>query len=104
MTNTDDEDFELEGGLTSAPSVEAVDADLSRHAHHILLIVQTLNRNISKKEIMRRAKIGESTWKSSTRELAREGWLIRINRGGGGRGKWIHIRTFLRTPRKDPLS
>jgi hypothetical protein len=102
----EDEDmgFEVERASTAAPSIEAVEADLSRHAHHILLIVLTLNRTITKVEIMRRAKIGETTWKKSTKELESKGWLIRRNHGGGGRGVWRHSRTFLRIPRRDPLA
>jgi len=100
----DDAIFEVEAADTAAPSLEAVQANLSLVAHYILLWVQAVNRSVTLDEILGRAGICKNTWQKYARELVREGWLIRRNYGGMGRGKWRHSRVFLRQPLKDHLS
>jgi len=103
-SNFDDEVFEVEVDSTTAPSPEAVQAKLSLVAHYILLWVLTVNRDVTLDEILVRADICKNTWQKYARELSREGWLIRRNYGGNGRGRWRHSRVFLRVPIKDHLS
>jgi hypothetical protein len=101
-------DFRVEELLEGSPIPLGVYTDnrLSGPARAILMAVHGRPKNIArptKAWLMTMVGFGEGSWKKYTTELVALGWLIRTNHGGGGRGKWRHERTFLRTPRNNPL-
>jgi len=93
--------------LTASIPREIFSSDLSPIARLILLVVFAKGRGrMSLEELIGGGgcNISKHAWHKHSRELVHAGWLIRKNHGGGGRGVWLHERTFLSSPRVDILS
>ncbi len=97
-------DVEPSSDIIAAIPEGVISADLSASARLILLLVFTHSGKPSKAFLMEKSRIrSDKTWQKVALELVHKGWLVRENHGGAGRGQWLHERTFLRVPRKNPM-